>query len=123
MKTQKGVKLSMALWSAGLAWINENDYEVISTVSLICRKSATYVRLHEWLASGHPTLGGDYINENRERLDAQDEKLERELDALGATLAGLVTQGAPVLNTHSLYGVTVTVTDHKGHARDIEMTE
>jgi hypothetical protein len=120
MITRLGKNNAYNLSEAGMGWDYENNAEVFDTLSSISRLTATYTRLHEWLVSGHPIHGGEWINDNHDRLDAQDERLEQRLKELGEYLAKFVT-GSPKLETHSLYGVTITVTDTRGieRTRDI----
>lgn len=117
MITRNGREFATLLGQAGLEWEWENTSDVLDTLSLICRHTATYTRLHEWLASGHPIHGGEWVNKYHEKLDRQDDQLEARLAKLGEELAGYVTAGSPRLVTNSLYGVTVTVTDSVGVER------
>lgn len=121
MITKIGTEKTMSLWIAGLDWEAEKNSDVLETVSLICRHTTTYTRLHEWFQSGHPIWGGDWINKNYEKLNAQDDRLEKKLANLGAKLAELATAGSPQLETHSLYGVSITVTDKRRITRRREM--
>jgi hypothetical protein len=123
MITKKGREKAYELNRAGLEWDYEKSAEVLDTVSLICRHGVTYTRLHEWLASGHPIFGGDWINANWDKLQAQDERLEARLAELGRELASYVSGGSPVLETHSLYGVSIAVTDRRGVPRTREMVD
>ena len=121
MITKNGKEISRILNIAGMEWDWENSNAVLDTLSLICRHTVTYTRLHEWLAGGHPYLGGEWVNDNWDKLQAQDERLEARLEQLGRELAGYVSAGSPVLETKSLYGVTITVTDSAGIPRTRDM--
>ena len=61
------------------------------------------------------------MNENYEWLTKRDQQLEARLADLGRELAGYVSAGSPVLETKSLYGVTITVTDSAGIPRTRDM--
>jgi hypothetical protein len=119
--TRNGREYAAELGQAGLEWHYEQNGAVLDTLSLICRHTATYTRLHEWLTSGHPIFGGEWINEHYAKLDRQDDQLEERLKALGEELAGYVSGGSPELVTNSVYGVSITVTDSAGIPRTREV--
>lgn len=121
MITKNGRAIATTLRTAGMDWDWQQSDNVLDTLSLICRHTATYTRLHEWLASGHPIYGGEWINKNWDRLEAKDLRLEKRLAELGEELKTYVSAGAPELETHSLYGVTITVTDEHGITRTRDM--
>jgi hypothetical protein len=121
MITKHGRKFATVLGQAGLEWHYEQNGAVLDTLSLICRHTATYIRLHEWLTSGHPIFGGEWINKHYAKLDRQDDQLEARLAELGEELAGYVTGGTPQLVTNSLYGVSITVIDSAGIPRTREV--
>lgn len=121
MSTKAGREIATVLRQAGLDWEWQNSAEVYDTLSRICRDTNTYTRLHEWLSGGHPVYGGEWINENHDKLEAKDDRLEENLTALGNYLATIVTAGEPRLETHSVYGVTITVIDPNGVPRERDM--
>lgn len=121
MITKLGRDYAHTLRQAGLEWDSEHYADVLDTLSLICRHTATYTRLHDWLASGHPIFGGEWINEHHAKLDRQEEQLETRLRALGEELAGYVTAGSPRISLGSVYGVAITVTDTAGIERTFDV--
>lgn len=122
MITKKGIEISRVLSTAGLEWNWGDRDEVLDTLSLICRHTKTYTRLHEIMA-GNDTHSGEWVNAHHDWLEKRDAQLEKRLEALGRQLAIWCTAGKPVLETHSLYGVTVTVTDSQGIPRTRDMGE
>jgi hypothetical protein len=121
MITRNGREYAAELKQAGLEWHYEQNGAVLDTLSLICRHTATYTRLHEWLSSGHPIFGGEWINKHYAKLNRQDDQLEERLKALGEELTGYVSGGSPELVTNSVYGVSITVTDSAGIPRTREV--
>lgn len=122
MITKKGIEISKVLQTAGLEWQWGDRDEVLDTLSLICRHTVTYTRLHEIMA-GDATHSGEWVNAHYEWLEKRDAQLETRLEALGRQLAIWCSAGKPKLETHSLYGVTVTVTDAQGIPRTRDMGE
>ena len=120
MITKNGKEISRILNIAGMEWEWENSNNVLDTLSLICRHTVTYTRLHE-IMCGDATHSGEWVNTNWEWLTKRDEQLEARLEQLGKELAGYVSAGSPVLETKSLYGVTITVTDSAGIPRTRDM--
>ena len=120
MITKNGKEISRILNIAGMEWDWENSNNVLDTLSLICRHTVTYTRLHE-IMCGDATHSGEWVNANWEWLNKRDEQLEARLEQLGKELAGYVSAGSPVLETKSLYGVTITVTDSNGIPRTRDM--
>jgi hypothetical protein len=120
MITKNGKEISRILNIAGMEWEWENSNAVLDTLSLICRHTVTYTRLHE-IMCGDATHSGEWVNANWDWLNKRDEQLEARLEQLGRELAGYVSAGSPVLETKSLYGVTITVTDSKGIPRTRDM--
>ena len=110
------------LQTAGLEWQWGDRDEVLDTLSLICRHTVTYTRLHE-IMCGDATHSGEWVNAHYEWLEKRDAQLEARLEALGRQLAIWCSAGTPKLETHSLYGVTVTVTDAHGIPRTRDMGE
>jgi hypothetical protein len=122
MITKKGIEISKVLQTAGLEWQWGDRDEVLDTLSLICRHTVTYTRLHE-IMCGDATHSGEWVNAHYEWLEKRDAQLEARLEALGRQLAIWCSAGTPKLETHSLYGVTVTVTDAHGIPRTRDMGE
>jgi hypothetical protein len=122
MITKKGIEISKVLSTAGLEWQWEDRDEVLDTLSLICRHTVTYTRLHEIMA-GNDTHSGEWVNANWAWLEKRDAQLEKRLEKLGRQLAIYCSAGKPVLELKSLYGVTVTVTDANGIPRTRDMGE
>jgi hypothetical protein len=122
MITKKGIEISKVLQTAGLEWQWGDRDEVLDTLSLICRHTVTYTRLHE-IMCGDATHSGEWVNAHYEWLEKRDAQLEKRLEALGRQLAIWCSAGTPKLETHSLYGVTVTVTDAHGIPRTRDMGE
>jgi uncharacterized lipoprotein YmbA len=120
MITKNGKEISRILNIAGMEWEWENSNAVLDTLSLICRHTVTYTRLHEIFA-GNATHSGEWVNAHYEWLTKRDQQLETRLADLGRELAGYVSAGSPRLETHSLYGVTITVTDSHGIPRTRDM--
>lgn len=120
MITKKGLEIATVLQTAGLEWAWSDRDEVLDTLSLICRHTKTYTRLHEIMA-GSNSHSGEWVNANWDWLQKRDGQLEKRLEKLGKELAIWCTSGSPKLETHSLYGVTVTVTDSHGIPRTRDM--
>jgi len=122
MITKKGIEISKVLSTAGLEWQWGDRDEVLNTLSLICRHTVTYTRLHEIFA-GDATHSGEWVNANYKWLEKRDEQLTTRLEELGRQLSIWCSAGSPVLELKSLYGVTVTVTDANGIPRTRDMGE
>ena len=122
MITKKGIEISKVLQTAGLEWQWGDRDEVLDTLSLICRHTVTYTRLHEIMA-GNDTHSGDWVNDNWDWLQKRDTQLTTRIEALGRQLAIWCSAGSPALELKSLYGVTCTVTDAQGIPRTRDMGE